>query len=71
MTSTTTPAEQLLAVFDGEADAEKVCREFAAQWPTPSVAAAMVHGESGRLPWSKIAGLFERVLRATIAEVAA
>ena len=46
-------------------------REFAAQYPTPTVREALGHAESGRLTWEQVHGLFESALRAALDEVTA
>lgn len=49
--------------------AEAVCRDFAEAFPGVSVKSAIRHAEAGVLPWTKIAGLFERALRDVLLEM--
>jgi len=51
--------------------AERVCRDFAGQYPTPNVLAAIDHAEHGRILWDDLAELFERSLRAGLESVTA
>lgn len=50
-------------------NAEIVCREFAAQYPTANVQKAIAYAEAGALPWTDLARLFEDSLRKGLAEV--
>lgn len=54
-----------------EAEARKVCLEFAAQYPTPAVQTAIVAASEDRVTWSQIEALFARSLRTAVAEVSA
>lgn len=53
------------------AEAEKVCREFAAQFPTPNVDRAVGYAEAGRVSWFQVYRLFQTVLNDAVAEVPA
>lgn len=61
---------ELDAMLDGIAAAEQVSRDFAAQFPTPSVLRGIALAESGRITWVQMAKLAEQALAAGIAAVA-
>ena len=49
---------------------ESLCREFAAEFPTPAVAQAIALCEAGTLTWAEVAELFRVSLARGIAAVA-
>lgn len=51
------------------AQAEAEAREFAAQYPTPNVAAAIGYAEAGRVSWFQVHELFRRALTGALTEV--
>lgn len=51
-------------------DLETQCREFAAEYPTPAVRAAIKLAERGDISWSEAYTLFRRVLREAYQRVA-
>lgn len=53
------------------AEAEKVCREFAAQFPGPNVDRAVGYAEAGRVSWFQVYRLFQTALNGAVAEVSA
>lgn len=48
-------------------EAEAVCRDFARQYPTPNVLAALGYVEAGRLSWFDIYPLFSAALTKAMA----
>ena len=52
-------------------EAEAVCREFAAEFPTPNVRRAIALCEAGTLSWFKVEEVFRASLANGLAQVSA
>lgn len=50
---------------------EALVRQFAKEYPTPNVKRAVALCEDGTLPWSAVAGLFEKSLKTAFDQAAA